>query len=170
MYTLIVYCSSHGTTAKAVKLLASKISGEIIVADLKEKKEMDTHLDVSLYDNIIIGGSIHAGNIQGKVKQFVKSNLSSLLLKNVGLFLCCMRTGEIATQQFEAAFPEELRKHAVTTSLFGGEFLVSKMNFVEKKIVKKISGVSEDTFMLNEDEIFSFAEKFNKNYEIIHQV
>lgn len=77
-----------------------------------------------------------------------------------------MRTGDIAAQQFKAAFPEELRMHAVATSLFGGEFLVSKMNFVEKKIVKKVSGVSEDTMMLNEKEIFSFAEKFNVNYEI----
>src|SRR4051812_28007724 len=104
---LIVYCSSHGTTEKAVRFLRECLEGEVLAVELKREK---VKFDLSNFDTIIIGGSIHAGNIQRKIKQFITHNFDTLLEKEVGLFLCCMLDGETAIEQFNHAFPQELRK------------------------------------------------------------
>lgn len=157
MNTLIVFCTSHGTTEKAVQLLSEKLEGNVTQINLKKGKV----LNLNDYDSVIIGGSIHVGNVQGKLKKFIKQNQDQLLLKKLGLFLCCMRTGEMAIEQFNHAFPESLRGISSANGLFGGEFLISKMNFIERKIVQKVEGTTVDKYQLNEDEINSFAIKFS---------
>ena len=72
-----------------------------------------------------------------------------------------MYEGEEAKKQFEKGYPEELRNAAIAHGLFGGEFLFSKMNFIERKIIKKISGVTSDVFKLDLDAIKKFADEIN---------
>jgi menaquinone-dependent protoporphyrinogen oxidase len=158
MKSLIVYCSSHGTTEKAVRFLSEGLKGEVLAVDLKREK---VKYDLRDYDTVIIGGSIHVGNIQRKIKQFISHNLVPLLEKEVGLFLCCMRDGETAIEQFNNAFPQELRKNSAAMGLFGGEFLLSEMNFLEKQIVKKVSGATIDQSNLDYDAIKEFVSKIN---------
>ncbi|MEH7505301.1 flavodoxin domain-containing protein [Neobacillus drentensis] len=158
MKSLIVYCSSHGTTEKAVRFLSESLEGEILAVDLKRDK---VKYDLASFDNVIIGGSIHVGNIQRKIKQFIKNNLDTLLEKEIGLFLCCMHDGETAIEQFNNAFPQELRKNSAAMGLFGGEFLLSEMNFLEKQIVKKVSGATIDQSNLDNEAIKEFASKLN---------
>ena len=158
MKCLIVYCSSHGTTEKAVRFLSEGLDGKVLTVDLKRDKEQ---FDLAKFDTVIIGGSIHAGNIQRKIKQFIRNNLNTLLEKNIGLFLCCMHDGESAIEQFNNAFPQELRKNSAAMGLFGGEFLLSEMNFLEKQIVKKVSGATIDQSNLDYEAIKEFATKLN---------
>ena len=157
MKSLVVYCSSHGTTGKAAKLLGVSLDGEVEVIDLNKKKAPD----INIYDSVIIGGSIHAGNIQRKVKHFMQKNHEILLTKKLGLFLCCYREGDEAKAQFEAAYPQDLREHAKSEGLFGGEFIFSKMNFLSRKIVNKIVGVSTDQSNFSTDLVQEFADRFN---------
>mgnify|MGYP001002066767 CR=1 FL=1 len=154
---LVVYCSSHGTTEKAAQLLGVSLDGEVEVIDLNKKKASD----IASYDSIIIGGSIHAGNIQRKLKQFMQKNHEILLTKKLGLFLCCYREGEEAKTQFETVFPQDLRDHAKSEGLFGGEFIFSKMSFLSRKIINKIVGVSTDQSNFSTDLVQEFADRFN---------
>lgn len=158
MKSVIVYCSSHGTTAKAAQLLGDRLEGNVDLVDLIKNKEPN----LAEYDSIIIGGSIHAGLIQRKVKQCIKNNHDLLSAKKVGFFLCCFREGEEAKTQFENAFPQDLRDQAKATGLFGGEFIFANMNFVERLIVKKVASVAADQSTFNIDSINKFAEKFNQ--------
>ncbi|WHY88432.1 flavodoxin domain-containing protein [Neobacillus novalis] len=158
MKTLIVYCSSHGTTEKAVGLICETLEGEVLTVDLKREKTM---FDLRNFDAVIIGGSIHAGQIQRRIKQFIKQNHDELMEKELGLFLCCMRGGELAIEQFNHAFPQELRKNSVAMGLFGGEFLVSKMNFFERQVVKKVDNITADQSMLDIEAIMEFTSKLN---------
>jgi menaquinone-dependent protoporphyrinogen oxidase len=157
MKSLIVYCSSHGTTERAAQILRESLAGEVTIVDLKKKSV----LDLASFDVVVIGGSIHAGNIQRKVKQFIQDQLPVLLTKKVGLFLCCMHEGEQANLQFEQAFPKELREKSLSNGLFGGEFNFARMNFLERQIVKKVAGVKEDKSTFNEAIIHQFAEQLN---------
>jgi len=75
------------------------------------------------------------------------------LNKKVGLFLCCMETGEKATVQFNSAYPVELRDHAFYTGMMGGECLTDKMNFFERSIVKMVVGGPEKYPKLNDKAI-----------------
>jgi menaquinone-dependent protoporphyrinogen oxidase len=156
--SLIIYCSSHGTTEKAVRLLCESLQGEILTVDLKKD---NTDFDLKSYDTVIIGGSIHAGSIQRKLKLFMKNNHDVLVDKNLGIFLCCMREGDAATDQFNKAFSQDLRKNSIAMGLFGGEFLVTKMNFFERQVVKKVDGIIADQSNLDSESIKEFASKLN---------
>ncbi len=158
MKSLIVYCSSHGTTEKAVGILKERLEGYVLSVDLRKEK---VPADIKNFDTIIIGGSIHAGNIQKRVKQFIKDHHDDLMQKELGLFLCCMQEGDAAIEQFNHAFPQDLRKNSSAMGLFGGEFLLSKMNFIEKQIVKKVSGVTADQSTLDKEAIKEFASRLN---------
>ncbi|MFZ7943132.1 flavodoxin domain-containing protein [Neobacillus sp. 19] len=158
MKSLIVYCSSHGTTEKAVGLISENLEGDVLSVDLKREK---TLFDLKDFDTVIIGGSIHAGQIQRKISQFIKHHHHRLLEKNLGLFLCCMREGDIAIEQFNHAFPQDLRKNSAAMGLFGGEFLVSKMNFFERQVVKRVDGITVDQSKLDTASIMEFVSSMN---------
>lgn len=155
MKTLILYATSRGCTEKAAMHLKEHLEG-VVTVNLKK----DMVPDLSDYDNIIIGGSIHVGQMQKPVKKFCRDNMFQLLTKKLGLFICCMQEGDNARQQFDAAYPAELREHAAAEGLFGGEFIFAEMNFFQKAIVKKVSGHSEDVSTLDKEAVAAFAEAF----------
>ncbi len=157
MKTLIVYDTKHGCTQSAAATLKSLLRDDVTVVHVKER----SGLDLNTFDVVIVGGSIHAGRVQGRIKKFCEENLAVLEKKRLGLYLCCMYEGEKATAQFEGAFPEKLREHAVAVGLFGGVVDFDKMNFVERAIVKKVSGVSETVSNVKEDAIEQFAARIS---------
>jgi len=158
MSTLIAYATSSGTTGKIAQLLAELIDDGVSLIDLQKKSK----IDLLNYNTVIVGGSIHAGQIQRKVKKFCQENLKTLKEKRLGLFLCCMEEGDTAEKQFTEAYPEELRKHAYVCGLFGGEFILEKMNFLQKAIVKKVAKVTQNVSKIKNDRIKQFAETLNK--------
>jgi menaquinone-dependent protoporphyrinogen oxidase len=149
MRTAIIYSSKHGTTEKVAQKIQNELGEEKAqLFNLKRNK----NFDLSQYGQIIVGGSIHAGQIQKKVKLFLEKNTQMLLQRRLGLFLCCMHENE-AENQFNTAFPEILRSHAISKKIMGGEFLFEKMNLVEKALVKKIAGVNESVSKIEESNI-----------------
>jgi len=149
MKTAIIYASSHGTTGKVAMLIQDGLGADSAnIINLKETKAVD----LSQYDTLIIGGSIHAGQMQGRVKTFCKKNMVDLLQKRVGLFMVGMNEPEFENE-FNNAFPELLRNHAITSKCVGGEFLFEKMNFIEKLIVKKVSGITKNISKIDENKI-----------------
>jgi len=149
MRTAIIYSSKHGTTEKVAQKIQNELGEE--KAQLFNLKR-NINFDLSQYGQVIVGGSIHAGQIQKKVKLFLEKNTQMLLQRRLGLFLCCMHENE-AENQFNTAFPEILRSHAKSKKIMGGEFLFEKMNFVEKALVKKIAGVNESVSKIDESNI-----------------
>lgn len=148
MKTIIVYATSHGTTKTVAERIKGKLQGEVDLVNIKKQKK----IDLDPYDQIIIGGSIHMGVIQKKIKKFCEQNAHTLLQKKLGLFLSCM-DDEKAQEQFDKAFSEELKNHATTYKLTGGEFKLEKMNFLERSIVKKVSGKTQSVNNLNPESI-----------------
>jgi menaquinone-dependent protoporphyrinogen oxidase len=146
----------HGCAERAAHSIKNIIGESTDLVNLRIKRRVD----ISAYDTVIIGGSIHAGMVQKRVRKFCEKNKEKLLQKRLGLYLCCMYEGETAGKQFEEAFEEELRRHAVATGLFGGEFNFAKMNFIERRIVTKIADITESISRIDEKAIGQFAGKF----------
>jgi len=153
MKTAIVYDTSHGTTEKVANMIAS-FNSSIEIFNLKENK----NVNLDEFDQVIIGGSIHVGKIRRRVKEFCLKNLDKLLQKRVGLYLCAMNEPEYENE-LKLAFSEELRNHAVIKKVVGGEFLFDRMNFLERFIVKKISGINETTSKLDEKGIMQIVDE-----------
>ena len=149
MKTAIIYATSHGTTEKVAQQIQNGLGADnALLINLKTTKTVD----LSIFDTAIIGGSIHAGQMQGKVKTFCKNYMVDLLRKRVGLFMVGMNEPQFEAE-FSNAFPELLRKHAITSKCVGGEFLFEKMNFIEKLIVKKVSGISHNVSKIDDSKI-----------------
>lgn len=163
MKTLIVYSTTHGCTEKTANELRQYLGETVSLSNLKK----DTKHKLEQFERIIIGGSIHAGQIQKRVKTFCTNNLEELKTKELGLFICCMEEGEKAQKQLQYAFPEELHKAAKASAFLGGEFDFNKMNFFEKLIVKKVAHVEESTSNYNKEAIKTFSKKMNSIFNPI---
>jgi menaquinone-dependent protoporphyrinogen oxidase len=149
MNIAIIYSSSRGTSEKVAKQIQNGLGADnASLINLKETKA----IDLSLFGTLIIGGSIHAGQMQGRVKTFCKKNMVDLLQKRVALFMVGMNEPEFENE-FNNAFPELLRNHAISSKCVGGEFLFEKMNFFEKLIVKKVSGITRNISKIDENKI-----------------
>ena len=156
MRTAIVYATKHGTTRKvANKIKALVWPGDVILFNLAETRDVE----LRSFDRIIIGSSIYAGSVSGRVKSFVKQNMVDLLQKEVGLFTCGMFF-EKANEQIEKSFPAVLRQHARSIKHLGGEYQFDDLNFVERFLVKKIGGATQSESHIDEKAIVAFVEDF----------
>jgi menaquinone-dependent protoporphyrinogen oxidase len=156
--TLIAYSTKYGCTEKCAKEISQGLKGDVATVNLKTNKQPD----ISEFDMIVLGGSIYAGRIRKELQNFVSANLEALLEKNVALFVCGMQEGEESIKELNNAFPESLRKKAIMKEFFGGEFIFSKMKFLDKAIAKKVSGMETDISHLDKEKIRSFIDMLNK--------
>jgi menaquinone-dependent protoporphyrinogen oxidase len=155
MKTLILYMTHHGTTRKVVDYLKNKLGPDTHTFNLEKVKTPD----LTEFDNVIIGGSIHIGQIQPGVKRFCEQHKDELLARRIGLFICFMNR-ELGQEEFENAFDKVLRDHAIAHGLFGGELLFDKMNFMEKFIVKMVTKQNQSQSQLDYPAIEKFIGTF----------
>jgi menaquinone-dependent protoporphyrinogen oxidase len=159
MKTLIIYESTHGSTEKCANRLKTLFNHPTDLVSLKVNP--DPHLEG--YDSVIIGGSIHGGQMQSGVTKFITENSDSLTTKKLGLYLCCMEEGEVAIAQFRNAYPESLRMKAIVHGLFGGELNFNKMNRTQKLIAEKVTGIRMSVSKINDKKVVEFARKFENS-------
>lgn len=157
MKIAIIFASKHGTTEKVSNILADRLRSkgdDVFLYNLRK----GISPELSDFDKVIIGGSIHAGSIQRGLKNFCENNISTLSTLHLGLFICCMYKDK-AQDQFDNSYCEKLRAHSSANGLMGGEFLFEKMNIIERFLVKKIVKVKTTVSDINIDEILTFADR-----------
>jgi menaquinone-dependent protoporphyrinogen oxidase len=154
MRTLIAYRTKYGTTASCARRLAEKIAGEVTVVDLAERRSPD----VTPYDVVLIGGSIHAGKIQRQVVSFCEKNRAALLSRKAGVFLCCLFTGEEAAIQMQSAFPDWLLAHAFARVFPGAEIHFGRLTLIDRFLVRSLLHPPGDVSRLNPAALDELAE------------
>lgn len=152
--TLIVFASDHGTVDKCARELFRLIDGKVDICNLSEREMVP---DLTKYDSVIVGGSIHSGKIQEEISRFCERHLDELAVKRLGLFINCLLTGEMARKQLEDAFPEKLRLRAIVLDYFGGEANELKMTVWERIVTTQM--IEKDDLMveLSKEKIQRFA-------------
>jgi menaquinone-dependent protoporphyrinogen oxidase len=160
MKTIIIYTSSKGCTERAVRELSQKLSGEVETIDLMHHHSPD----LSNYNRIIIGGSIHSGKIQQRINYFCLTHMHVLRTREIGLFICCSHEPEVARDTIEHAFPEELHQMAKTEAIFSGKVNLDDMNLVKRILVKKVALVREHVSNPDSEIIDRFAVRMEKTY------
>jgi len=145
MKIALIYTTKHGTTQKIADYIVQNLSSnDVILYNLANHP----NIDFSLYNTVIVGGSIHAGSLDRLIRSFLRKNTVALLQKPLALFMCGMNKSELE-QEFNNGFPEVLRHHAFSKQLVGGELIFEKMNFVERWMTKKITGIEITTSKIN---------------------
>ena len=157
MNTLIAYGTKYGCAEKCAIELSKELNDKVDLVNLKDRNK----IDLSKYDNVIIGGSAYIGKIQKEVTDFITNNINELMKKEIGLFVCGMQEGEAMEKEIADNFPAELIKKAKSVKNFGGEFAIKKMNFMEKTIVKKIAKITSDKSDIHHDNIKKLALELN---------
>lgn len=145
MKTLILYKSKYGTTKKVAERLHAK----------KENSEVFNILDfkgnVDEFDLVYLGCSTYMGRMHKTFKQFIQKNKKVLLSKKVKVFI--VGTGpesfeEIVKHNFDQESQENFHFSHV-----GGEYLFSEMRFLDKFIIKRVAGVTDDSSHLDDEAI-----------------
>lgn len=154
MKTNILYQSSHGTTERLAHMLSDVIQGKTKVyrIDQSNPEEMINA------DRIIIGGSIHAGEIQKAVSRFCKQYENQLREKETGLFICCLLK-EQEQEEFYNAFPTELIKDAKAHGIFGGEIVFKNLNLFEKFLTRVFAKIKQDVSTISYDKVDLFVQE-----------
>ena len=158
MKTAILYVSKHGTTKKVADLIADKLAetNEVELFSLMN----NPNPDINGFERVILGSSIYAGQISGKMKAFCKANESVLLQKKIGLFVCGMQPDkEQREKELKDTYSEALHKKSVASGFLGDEFLFEKMNFFERLIIKKIAKTTESVQQIDWDAVDDFVKK-----------
>lgn len=154
MSILIAYATKYGFTKACAEMLAKKFDEKIDICDLSSNRP-----NLSQYDKVIIGGSIYAGRIRKPMARFCSENINTLKGKKLGIFICGMADGDDARKQLESSFPRELLSAALVKESFGGEYDFNKMNFLERLIIKKISGSDKNQSRIIEENMTNFVNK-----------
>jgi menaquinone-dependent protoporphyrinogen oxidase len=157
MKTLIVFSSKHGTTEKCANLIMKELKGTVDIINLKNQISKD----ISSYNNIIIGGSIHVGRLQDEVKKFAKENEEVLKDKNIGIFICCKDEEDKAIEYMKYNLSELIVEKAIVKEHLGHEINLEKMNFLEKALLKNIFKIKESYSKIDYDAIKRIANKIN---------
>jgi menaquinone-dependent protoporphyrinogen oxidase len=155
MKILIAYASKYGFTQKAAEKLRDGLTAgkhEVTLINLGE--EQPSSLDP--FDAVVIGGSIYAGFIRPEVRRFYQENLAALTGKRLGFFVCCGLENK-AEEQLKTVFPQELLARAVTTGYFGYAVDYGKMSFLDRIVMRLVSGQKENQFCLKEENIKKFV-------------
>ena len=158
MKTLIAYATTFGCTERATNELKKNLDGETVMVNLKKEPLPE----LTSFRRVIIGGSIHNGQIQKSVKEFCVKNSDELKTTELGLFICSREEGEVAGKQLLEAFPEELLQNAKATAVFEGEFDFERMNFVQKMIAKKVKHVRNSSSKVDLDAIRKFSKRMDR--------
>lgn len=171
MNVLLVYGSKYGSTKKCSELLKDQLNGNVELVDIKSGET----LDLKRYEMVIIGSAVYMGKIQKEVSEFCKNYIEELKNKKIAVFLCCMNEKDIE-KQINENFPKVLLDNSIVTGYFGGEFNFTKMNFIEKNIIKMVAktlnndeekfqslDMKKDVSMIEIDKINKFAEVINLN-------
>lgn len=158
MKTVIIYYSKHGTTKKAAHQIGDILGMETDYISLKEHPEPD----IRSYERVILGTSIYAGRPGKPMSKFCHKNETLLKQKTIGLFICGMNLEQEEKEMYDA-FPDYLHSIAVAEGILGGEFLLDKMNFIERFITQKITHIKSSVSNLKQDEIKKFANKMKQS-------
>lgn len=131
MKTLIVYTSKYGFTKECVDDIAAALKGVVDIVELN----VPTNIDLSSYNQIIIGGAIYMGKVHKNITTFVHNNLEILRNKRIGLFITC-GFSENFDMYLRETYPKRLLEIALAKRCFGGELQISKMKFLDKILTK----------------------------------
>ncbi|MGB7595383.1 MAG: flavodoxin domain-containing protein, partial [Erysipelotrichaceae bacterium] len=115
MKTLILYSTTYGYAEEIAKLIANRIP-ETTLQNIQKNK----NVDLTLYDHVILGGSIYIGKVHKDLASFAAAHESELLTKKLGLYICCL-FGDKYMEELKANFPLSLIEHAYASENFGGK-------------------------------------------------
>jgi len=138
MNTVIIYASTYGYTEEMVKKMVDESNHNFDSINILKNK----NIDLTNYENIIIGSCIYVGQINKELKKFIMSQHDLLMQKNIGLFLACAFEDQFTTH-LTNNFTQDIIDHSKIQINLGGKLQKDKLNFAHKVLVNMIEKTEE---------------------------
>lgn len=155
---LVTYATMAGSTAGVAQQIGDTLIDNNFIVDILE---VDQVTDLSKYETVILGSGIRGGTFFTKANAFIEKNKAVLEKKNFHVFLVCltMREDTIANRSTADGYLDPIRTQVKPRSegLFAGAYDSSKVNFMEKMIMRAIHAPEGD--FRKWDEISAWAER-----------
>jgi len=156
--TLIAYGTRYGATAKSseviAKVLKEKFNHDVEVVKLSSQTE---NIDLSSYDNVIVGSSVAMFSWTKRAKEFLKNDFSGkklfVFISSAALTYSALEKGEIKKyEKWKKRFLDKIIKKNVSieptsTAVFGG--------WIER-------GAEMQLYNWKEEDAVSWAEEIGK--------
>lgn len=135
MKGIIIFTSKTGVTQDVAKYIQSKLHFDIELVDVSKKiKEMD----VSSYDFCIVGSPTYISMASKQVKDFVRSNIQTLLSRSLYIFMIGANDEVNLTETLPQSYPQEIVSHAKVSEFLGGELRYDKLGFLKRFLLQQI--------------------------------
>lgn len=170
---LVCYGTSEGQTAKIASRIVDTLHERGYTTDAVDASDLPDGVDLTAYDAVLVGSSIHAGTHQPAVRRFVTSHRDALTTRPTGFFQVCLTAVQSdEASQAEAAgyvreFTEETGWHPDRIAVFGGALRYSEYGFLKRLVLRRIAkdmtgdtDTSRDYEYTDWDEVEAFAVDF----------
>jgi menaquinone-dependent protoporphyrinogen oxidase len=154
MEAIVIFDSKHGTTADLASRIAEKLGEGVRLVYLRDKGATGVALDDC--DLVVLGGPVYAGRWSARATAFAREREAELAGKTFAFF-SCGTVKEEGTASAVASLPPKLAAAAVASAKLGGAIRWESMNFLERIIVKAVSGKSGDMSMIDFAAVDAFA-------------
>jgi menaquinone-dependent protoporphyrinogen oxidase len=173
MTTLVVYGTGEGQTAKVAGRVVDHLDELGHEAEVYDVDDLPTDLDVTAYDAVLVGASIHRGRQQKSVRRFVERHRDDLARRPSGFFQVSLSAAvDDETHHTEAmGYVDDLVEstgwHPDRVAVFGGALRYSEYGFITRSLMKAIAknatgdtDTSRDYEYTDWEEVRAFAAEF----------
>ncbi|WP_254544801.1 flavodoxin domain-containing protein [Halomarina pelagica] len=170
---LVFYGTSQGQTAKIADRIVGVLRDRGHTAEAIDAGQLSDDFELTEYDAVLVGASIHGGKHQPEVRTLVTTDREDLTTRPTGFCqMCLTATRPDEESQAEAAgyvtaFVEDTGWQPDRIVIFGGALRYSEYGFLKrlvlKQLTKDITGdtdTSRDYEYTDWDEVETFAADF----------
>ena len=140
----LIYGTGEGQTEKIADYIAEKFDDEDTHVESYEGKKLPEDFDLSRYDGVIIGASVHGGRYQKYIKEFIINHLEVLQTKPSVFFSVSLTESEereeLRREVYDLVhkFLDDAGWKPVLIASFAGAVPFSQYGFIRRMIMRAI--------------------------------
>jgi len=169
--TLVLYSSVDGQTLKIINRIIELIEGEATLINIDDNPD----IDFSLYDKVLIGGSIRYGNFRKNLLDFVNRHKAQLDSLPNAFFVVCLTARKPekaipANNAYMMKFDQLSQWQPRLKGVFAGALLYSRYNWWQTlliQLIMKMTGGSTDSSQDIELTDWSKVETFSRDFSAL---
>jgi menaquinone-dependent protoporphyrinogen oxidase len=172
MKLLVVYATTEGHTRNIAEFMAQIATAQNHIVDVCDSA-MPIRLAKTSYDAVILGGSVHQGQHQMNLRNFVFENVATLNEVPCAFFSVSLSAAineamyQHEAQSYVSSFLEDVGWQPLERACFAGALKYSEYDYFKRMVLKMLAGqltagtvTARDTVYTDWEAVKTFTERF----------